>query len=114
MADKAATPDEFIAARKSEHPRQLIELETAQHALADEDLSKVDLRALVEEMNNTDYAQRLLTSIRPRLPDNVSALLENGTIAVGEIDEPTFDAYAVPVGQGHAIIIHRGTHQFIY
>src|SRR4051812_596 len=114
MVEQFATPADYISARKREHPSHPIDLETAERALEGQVTEGIDLAAIVEEINSTDYVQRILRNVSARLPENVRALLDCGAIAVGEIDEPTFDARTVPVADGHAIVIHRGTHQFVY
>jgi hypothetical protein len=114
MAEFAETPGEYIAAQKRKHPSQPITLEMVEQALAGQIGDGMDASAVLEEVSNSDYVQRLLKIIWARLPENVRAFIDSGDIAVGELDEPTFDARSIPLARGHAIIIHRGTHQFVY
>lgn len=114
MANDTITPAAFIAARKGAHPAEPICLEKAKRALSGLNVTDADVAASVEEINRGDYVQRILASVSDRLPERVRELIATGAIAVGEVNEPTFDARTIPVGNGHAITINRGTHQFVY
>ncbi|HEV2596438.1 MAG TPA: phage exclusion protein Lit family protein [Sphingomicrobium sp.] len=114
MPDDYSTPATYIAALKAANPRSTITSETAERALEGINASAIDIATVIDEINTGDYVERLLESVSERLPDNVRKLIESGMIAVGEIALPNFDARVVPVGAGHAILINRGTHQFVY
>lgn len=108
------TPAEYIAALKAQDDRGEAFIEATEAVRSALSLCSSELEVDFNEHNQRDYAIEILKSAWDRLPKSVQSLFDAGSIAVGEVNEPTFGAYSQELLNGHAIILHSTTHQFVF
>lgn len=110
------TPKEYIRSLQEAKPRRSITPADLPEVVRSEiERTGKSIDEYVEEINRTDYAEYLLSLLKPRLPDQMFELFEEGFIAVGEVNDRNPNAYVKSVDrEGYAIIFHTGLKDFIY
>lgn len=101
---------EFVRAQQAIHPPR--------HPTDEEVGAFADRFGLRQEdcaADNRDTAHRLLDRISPGLPSAVLILVQEGRVAVGEVEIDTANAYLKPMADGDfAVLFHSGLSRFIY
>jgi hypothetical protein len=73
------------------------------------------LNDIARIVNECDYGQYLLSILKPRLPDAIPPLFDEGVLAVGGLHDPTPNAYVTPAEDGSfAIVLHTGLRDLLY
>jgi len=109
-------PSEYLARLKEKFPKREVKPEYLgkefKQLLSQAGYSYSDILASIE---NEDYGSRLLSKLKGRLPEVVFELFDAGYISIGEVGDPTPNAYTHEIeGQGYAIVFNVGLREFIY
>jgi Zn-dependent peptidase ImmA (M78 family) len=108
------TPREYVAAQCAAAPAPPDVHDARAEEELREHLKQVGLNDPKFDVAAADYPSFLLENVWPGLPLYIRNGLETGRIAVGEVESHEPNAFTVPVGDGHAIIINAGLPRFIY
>lgn len=103
---------EYVKAQQIEHPPRRPTEEQIKGFADSYGLNPDDAR---RDLKKEDYVQKLVEIIVPGLPTGVVELLNKDQIAVGELGQPSVNAYlkALPEGQ-YAVLFHTGLCEFLY
>ncbi len=109
------TPNEYVASKKASVKRRVY---------TDEDIppsivtacrtAGLNLSDFLEEINYQDWAEHLVSYLKPRLDPVLIAFLESDTVAIGAIDDPLPDASITKLENGYAILFSTGMREFVY
>jgi hypothetical protein len=110
------TPKEYIRSLQETRPRSSISsTDLPELARSQIELSGHSVDEYVEKINKTDFAEYLLSLLKPRLLVHLVELFEEGFMAVGEINDPNPNASVKLIDcEGYAIVFHTGLRDFIY
>ncbi|WP_223465689.1 hypothetical protein [Pseudomonas sp. GL-RE-26] len=109
------TPKEYVASRKTSANRRVYtekditsDIATACHAAG------LKLSDLLKKLNEEDWAEFLVSYLKPRLHPVLLSLLESDTVAIGTIENPVPDASITELENGYAILFSTGMREFVY
>jgi hypothetical protein len=108
------TPREYIAAQCAAAPAPADMHDAEAEEELRRHLKQVGLDDAKFDVAAPDYPSFLLETVWPGLPLYIREGLKAARIAVGEVESHEPNAFTVPVGDGHAIIINAGLPRFIY
>jgi len=111
------TPRQFIAQlQKSRPPRSSLFIkEPSSRMVAMAGKMGVPPKKLLKQFSKRDWAKHLVRHLRPRFPPELTELLDNGFIAVGDCTDTTPDTQVKDFGtEGYAIVFNIGLVQFLY
>jgi hypothetical protein len=111
-----ATPEEYISQIKSRYPPKELPISDSSPVLNELfDGNEGQYKQMLESAKSQDYAQLLLDRLAPDLPEGFAALIQEGILSVGEINDPTPNARVERLeGPTYAILFNTGLQQFIY
>jgi hypothetical protein len=109
-------PAEYIEGLKKNYTKRAVTAENLSEQLIFEiQQSGHSVEKVLQEINQSDYAYRLLSHLDSRLPQKLRDLFAEGLIAVGEVGDPSPNAYVKSLeGEGYAIIFNSGLRDFLY
>ncbi|MEB6588401.1 hypothetical protein MXM82_04515 [Pseudomonas asiatica] len=109
------TPKEYVASRKTSAKRRVYTekdinsyIATACHNAG------LELSDLLKNLNEEDWAEFLVSYLKPRLHPVLLSLLESDTVAIGTIENPVPDASITELENGYAILFNTGMREFVY
>lgn len=110
------TPKEYITSKKQNDLQLLIDSSDLPEFLKYEiQKTGIPIEVFLEKLNKIDFAEYLLSLLKPQLPKELWQLFEEGYIAVGELNDRTPNAHVEKIGdEGYAIIFNTGLKEFIY
>lgn len=116
MADTTHSPKQYIEELKARFPK-----ETLDDSYASPLLKQMwqrlpgDVEVSLADLTQQDYALFLFERIKGVLPERTAALIDEGVLAIGEVADPTPNAYCKTLdGARFAIVFNSGLRDFIY
>jgi hypothetical protein len=109
------TPKEYVASRKASASRRVYtEKDIASTVATTWQAAGLKFSDLLEELNEKDWAEFLVSYLKPRFHPALISLLESDTVAIGTIDNPFPDASITRLENGYAILFSTGIREFVY
>ena len=110
------SPVEYIRRIKSLYPQDEVNTSSIPPVLKElHGNNEENARKAVEALRGHDYANELLSGLKPGLPSLFFELNREGVIAIGEVNDPIPNAKTVRLdGPAYAIVFNTGLQQFLY
>lgn len=109
------TPVEYIQSLKEANPPTSVTKESLPETVkAQITAAGQCIDAAIESLNNTDWAQTLLDTLKPSLDTELQRKIDSGHIAIGMINKSTPEIFVKSIGEGYAIVFNTGMKDFIY
>jgi hypothetical protein len=109
------TPKEYVASRKAVAARRVYtERDIPSAVLTAWQTTGLKLSDMLKELNENDWAEFLISYLKPRLHPVLISMLESDTVAIGAIDHPFPDASITTLENGYAILFSTGMREFVY
>ncbi|NPX94440.1 hypothetical protein DZ977_005960 [Pseudomonas aeruginosa] len=109
------TPKEYVLSRKVSAKRRIYTKEDIAPAIvAACQAAGLELSDLLLELNEKDWAEFLVSYLKPRLHPVLISLLESDSVAIGALDDPLPDASITKLEGGYAILFSTGMREFVY
>ncbi|MFK3602136.1 hypothetical protein A7D21_29395 [Pseudomonas sp. AP19] len=109
------TPKDYVASMKANASRRVYtEIDIPSAVTTACQTVGLKLSDLLTELNEKDWAEFLVSYLKPRLHPVLISLLESDTVAIGTIDSPFPDASITSMENGYAILFSTGMREFVY
>lgn len=109
------TPKEYVASRKTSAKRRIYtEKDISSYIATACHNAGLELSDLLKNLNEEDWAEFLVSYLKPRLHPVLLSLLESDTVAIGTIENPVPDASITELENGYAILFNTGMREFVY